>query len=181
LFGVLSYLADVLEKNFGVAELPRGFLIAIPVAASAATSFVAGTTLQRQIAGWAKPMVTGGLSLIALAMAVEPFFATTVPAWALVILVLQGIGTGAVLPAVNTLVTSAVTRKERGVVTSLYGSVRFFGVALGPPAFSLAMGHRFAVFWSAAALALAAGAVAWWFINAQEMLPARLRQAGPPS
>lgn len=180
LFGVLSYLADVLEKNFGYPELTRGLLIAIPVMASAITSYVSGTVLQKRLAAWSRPIVAGGLMAIALAMVVEPFFTTRSPFWSLAVLVLQGVGTGAVLPAVNTLVTSATTTEERGVVTSLYGSVRFFGVALGPPLFSVAMDHRFGVFWGAAALALGGAAAAWFLINERQMLPKRLRAGEAP-
>ncbi len=171
LFGVLSYLADVLEKVFGYHELVRGLLIAIPVLASAAASYLSGTVLQKRLAQWSKPIVSGGLLLIALAMAAEPFFAGTSAFLALAVLVFQGVGTGSVLPSINTMVTSATTTKERGVVTSLYGSTRFFGVALGPPLFSLAMRHRFAVFWAAAALAFITSGLVWFFLNQRQMLP----------
>ena len=171
LFGVLSYLSDVLEKTFKYHELLRGLLIAIPVMASAVSSYISGTVLQKRLTQWSKPIISGGLLLIALAMAVVPFFSVTSAAIALGILVFQGIGTGSVLPSINTMVTSATTSKERGVVTSLYGSVRFFGVALGPPLFSMAMSHRFFVFWAAGLLAAAASIVAWFFLNQQQMLP----------
>jgi len=127
--------------------------------------------LQKRLAQWSKPVLSGGLALIALAMIAVPFFAVTSVAIALGILVFQGIGTGSVLPAINTMVTSATSSKERGVVTSLYGSVRFFGVALGPPLFSMAMTHRYVVFWSAAGLAIVASLLAWFFLNQQQMLP----------
>lgn len=175
LFGVLSYLADVLEKTFGFGEFQRGLLIAVPVLSSATTSYLSGTWLQKRLASWSRPLVAGGLILIALAMFAEPFFTLVNPYVALAILVLQGIGTGAVLPALNTLVTSSTTTKERGVVTSLYGSVRFFGVALGPPVFSLAMTHRFVIFWGSAALALVVAALAWFLINERQMIPPDLR------
>ncbi len=175
LFGVLSYLADILEKNFGYGEIVRGILIAIPVMASAITSYVSGTVLQKKIASWAKKIVIVGMGLIALAMVIEPFFATTNVVLALAVLVFQGVGTGSVLPSINTMVTSATTSKERGVVTSLYGSVRFFGVAMGPPLFSMAMTHRYMVFWAAAALAVATGLVAWLLIKQQDMLPKKMR------
>ncbi|MCL4351156.1 MAG: MFS transporter [Firmicutes bacterium] len=175
LFGVLSYLADILEKTFKYGEFTRGLLIAIPVLASAITSYISGTMLQKRLSAWSRPIVAGGLVLIAAAMAAEPFFVTTVPWLALAILVFQGIGTGSVLPAINTLVTSATTSKERGVVTSLYGSVRFFGVAMGPPLFAMAMTHRYWVFWGASLLAAGTGIVAWFFINEKSMLPKKMR------
>lgn len=178
LFGVLSYLADILEKTFGYREFPRGLLIAIPVMASAITSYVSGTVLQKKIASWSRRIVVIGMALIAASLALEPFFATRNVAVALIVLVFQGIGTGSVLPSLNTMVTSATTSKERGVVTSLYGSVRFFGVALGPPVFSLAMAHRYVVFWAASALALATALTAWFIINEKQMLPKKIRGGG---
>ncbi len=178
LFGVLSYLADILEKTFGYGEIVRGLLIAIPVMASAITSYISGTVLQKRIASWARRIVVMGMLLIAAAMVVEPFFATTNVVLALLVLVFQGIGTGSVLPSINTMVTSATTSKERGVVTSLYGSVRFFGVAMGPPVFSMAMSHRYMVFWGAAALAVVSGLLAWFIINEKQMLPKKMRGGG---
>ncbi len=171
LFGVLSYLADILETTFKYHELTRGLLIAIPVLASAIASYVSGTVLQARLAQWSKPVLAGGLALIGAAMLAVPFFVTRSATLTLAVLVFQGIGTGAVLPSINTMVTSATSSKERGVVTSLYGSVRFFGVALGPPLFSMAMRHRYAVFWAAAGLAILASLIAWFFLNQRQMLP----------
>lgn len=181
LFGVLSYLADVLEKFYGVPEFPRGLFIAIPVLASAVTSYVSGTVLQKRLARWSRPVVTGGLGLIAAAMVAEALIAN--PYRALFALVAQGIGTGATLPAVNTLVTSATSSAERGVVTSLYGSVRFFGVALGPPLFAWAMSQRLGVFLGAAALAALTAVLAWWLVETDALLPdalARPKAGSPP-
>lgn len=178
LFGVLSYLADILEKNFHYGEIVRGLLIAIPVMASAITSYISGTVLQKKIASWARRIVVVGMGLIAVAMGLEPLFVTRNVGWALAVLVFQGIGTGSVLPSINTMVTSATTSKERGVVTSLYGSVRFFGVAMGPPLFSMAMTHRYIIFWAAAALAVATALLSWFLIDEQKMLPKKMRGGG---
>ncbi len=175
LFGVLSYLADILEKNFGYGEFARGLIIAIPVLASALTSYVSGTVLQKRLAQWSRPVVVLGMSLIALSMAIEPFFVTVNLYIAMGILVFQGIGTGSVLPSINTLVTSATTSRERGVVTSLYGSVRFFGVAMGPPLFAVAMVHRYMTFWAVAVLAAVTAVLSGFFINEKQMLPKSIR------
>jgi ACDE family multidrug resistance protein len=50
---------------------------------------------------------------------------------------LSAVGTGLLLPCLNTLITGAVDRSHRGMITSLYSSLRFFGVAFGPPLFGL--------------------------------------------
>lgn len=176
LFGVLSYLADVLEKNYGLGELSRGLLIAIPVMASAITSFLSGTVLQKRLAKWSRPVVAGGMMLIAFAMVAEALINN--PFWAMTALVAQGIGTGATLPSINTLVTSATSTAERGVVTSLYGSVRFFGVAMGPPVFALAMKMRLGIFLGAAGLAGLTAALSWFLIKERDMLPKTMRQGG---
>ena len=168
LFGVLSYLADILERPYGVGEMPRGLLIAVPVLFSAVASYLAGTVMQARLARWSRPVVAGGLGLIALAMVAEGLIFN--PFWAMPALVLQGIGTGAALPAINTLVTSATSTSERGVVTSLYGSVRFFGVALGPPIFALAMRARPTIFFGAAGLAFLVAGLSWWLIDERQML-----------
>jgi ACDE family multidrug resistance protein len=178
LFGVLSYLADILEKNYGVSELPRGFIIAIPVLFSAITSYVSGTVLQKRLARWSRPVVAGGMLLIGLAMVAEGLIAN--PYWALGALVFQGIGTGATLPSINTLVTSATTTAKRGAVVSLYGSVRFFGVALGPPVFALAMKMRLVIFLGAAGLAIAIGLLSWFLIDEEKMLPKTMRGGQEP-
>jgi ACDE family multidrug resistance protein len=151
LFGVLSFLSDVLEVRWGLHELARGLIIAVPVLFSASTSFLAGTMLQARLQRWARGIVVGGLALIAAALVAEAVL--TNPLAALAALVFQGIGTGAALPSINALVTGATSSAERGVITSLYGSVRFFGVALGPPVFALAMTSRLLVFAGDAALA----------------------------
>lgn len=78
---------------------------------------------------------------------------------------------GLVLPAVNTMVTSAAQSEQRGGITSLYGSVRFAGVALGPPAFSLLQEVNVPLmFLSAGGLALAAGLLGFLLIHEEAVL-----------
>jgi ACDE family multidrug resistance protein len=69
------------------------------------------------------------------------------------------------------MVTSATQREQRGGITSLYGSVRFTSVALGPPAFSLLQsGGISLMFLSGAGLALTAGILGFLFISEQRVL-----------
>lgn len=134
LFGVLSYLADILRLRWGITGLASGFLIAIPVSVMAVTSYLAGNYLEKRevvlketiITGLA--LIAGALIAIGLVTNIYLFF---------IALGMMGLGTGSVLPAVNTLITGAAAREERGIITCIYGAMRFFGVALGPPAFGL--------------------------------------------
>lgn len=74
------------------------------------------------------------------------------------ILVISSVGTGLVLPCINSFITGAVGKDRRGFVTSLYGSVRFLGVAIGPPIFGRLMEwSRPGMFLSIAGLTLAVG------------------------
>jgi len=54
-------------------------------------------------------------------------------------LILCGIGIGLSLPSLDSLVTEGIEKEERGTITSLYSSLRFVGVAAGPPAFAYLM------------------------------------------
>ncbi|MNI14143.1 Bacillibactin exporter [compost metagenome] len=56
---------------------------------------------------------------------------------------LSGIGIGVALPCMDALITESIEKENRGTITSLYSSMRFIGVALGPPVVSLLMtrGH----------------------------------------
>ena len=57
----------------------------------------------------------------------------------LLTLVLGGIGIGAALPSLDALITEGIEKEERGTITSLYSSMRFVGVAAGPPLYTLLM------------------------------------------
>ena len=137
LFGLLFYLSDYLEVKYGLEGVLKGLIIAIPVLAMASTSYLVGIfTADKQ--GLYKILVVGGLGLLALSAAFLSFFYRNI--YLLVgLLIPAGIGTGMVLTSLNTLITSACGTEERGMITSLYGSVRFFGVAGGPPLFGIIM------------------------------------------
>ena len=51
----------------------------------------------------------------------------------------SGIGIGAGLPCLDALITEGIDKEERGTVTSLYSSMRFIGVAAGPPTIAFLM------------------------------------------
>ncbi len=133
LFGLLSYYSDILESRWHVDGFRKGFVLAVPVVAMSATSYLAGVFLQRRLRKWSKAVVLAGLALAGAALAAGQALFQGLVAFSAAMTAL-GLAAGLVLPAVNTLVTGAVGTAERGIVTSLYGSVRFFGTAIGPPA-----------------------------------------------
>jgi len=137
LFGVLFYLSDHLETKYKIEGVLKGAIIAIPVLAMASTSYLTGYLTQKKSA-MLKVLVVAGTAVLAAATAVVPFFRDNTYIMVLA-LVFAGVGTGMVLPCLNTLITGSCNIDERGMVTALYGGVRFFGVALGPPLFGLLM------------------------------------------
>ena len=141
LFGVLSFFADVLEKSYHIEVFGRGLILALPVLGMAVTSFILGIVLKKKPAALIKPFSFAGLLFVAVGLALFALLPTK--KWGMIppiiATILVGLGTGSTLPPVNTLITSAAPRKERGGLTCLYGTVRFFGVAIGPPVFALGM------------------------------------------
>lgn len=135
LFGLLSHVSDVLEQQLRITGIAKGLVIAIPVLAMAITSYVSGVLLQERLAGLGRYAVAGGLMLIAAGLVWQGLGESPLALHHSTVFV--GIGTGLVLPALNSLITGSAPSDERGLVTALYGTVRFFGVAVGPPLFGL--------------------------------------------
>ena len=154
LFGVLFYFSDMLESRFDVTGLLKGIIIAVPILIMSVTSFLVGLFMQTH-KNWLKVATWVGLLVVAAALLVSSLI--TKALWLGIAMAFVGLGSGFVLPSLDTMVTSAASGQARGMVTSVYGAVRFFGVALGPPAFGWLMEHgRFVVFVPPAVLAAAA-------------------------
>ena len=166
LFGVLFYLSDMLETTFKVDGILKGGILAIPLLGMVVTAYITGAKIKQN-----KPLIRKimmiGLLLLTGAMLSVSFFEQIVIMIGL--LTLGSIGTGLLLPCLNTLITGAVDKEERGMITSLYGSVRFLGVAFGPPLFSWLMGisHQ-AVFLSMTGLSFVTLILAFFFIKPSE-------------
>lgn len=136
LFGVLSYVSDILESDYDLFGIKKGFVLAIPVFSMALTSYLSGVFLSDKQNLW-KPVIVGGMFGAAITLGLLPFFTNLVPYMGL--LFLTGISIGILLPPINSLITGATSTDRRGMITCLYGTVRFFGVAIGPPTFGLAI------------------------------------------
>lgn len=170
LFGLLSFFSDVLEKQFKLEVFGRGLILAIPVLVMAITAFVLGTMMQKQLTKILKWAVSGGLFLVGLGLALF------CPCQSILGLVatsaILGLGTGAVLPSLNTLITSTAPKTERGLITCLYGTVRFFGVAVGPPLFGFAEKlSKPPIFYSTAAICLAIAILFFILVKPERIIP----------
>lgn len=164
LFGVLFYLSDLLEKKYNIDGVMKGLVLAIPLVVLSATSFTVGAFIQKKqlLMKW---LIVIGFAVLATALCAAAWLAAN--AWILIGLMSVGaLGTGAVLPCLNMFITSAVSTQQRGIVTSFYGSVRFLGVAAGPPVFTWLLTYSPTIMMlSVAALAVCCGVLAAIFIR----------------
>jgi ACDE family multidrug resistance protein len=165
LFGVMSWVSDILESEHHIYGLTKGFVLAIPVTAMAVTSYLSGMWLTKQ-PQWSKAAIIAGTTGVTAVLLLTALFTKIYPF--MLMLLLLGVCIGAVLPPVNAIITGATKADKRGIVTSLYGTVRFFGVAIGPPLFGLAVQHgSWTMFIGAAVITAAAAAAAFLITTPQ--------------
>lgn len=152
-FGVLFYLSEILESKYHLHGWLKGLVLAIPLALLCLSSFGAGKMIgeNKKRMKW---IGFAGMALLTTSMIITGFYSGIY--FMVGFLSLGGIGIGAALPCLDALITEGIEKENRGTITSLYSSMRFIGVALGPPAVSLLMnaGH-----WTLFVTMAAAGAL----------------------
>lgn len=138
LFGVLFYLSDILEKTYEIKNTKKGFFLAIPLGALCIASFITGKVIKENkvLMKW---IIFSGCTLSAISVSLlglsDKLF------YLIAMFLLSGIGIGVGLPALDALITEGIAKEQRGTITSLYSSMRFIGVAAGPPAVALFTKH----------------------------------------
>jgi MFS transporter, ACDE family, multidrug resistance protein len=163
LFGVLFFLSEHLENAHDIDGVPKGYLIMWPVLGMSVASFASGLFLQSR-QQLLKTFVVAGLVVQMAAAALVAFIPMD---WAFFTgVIVGGVGTGLQLPGLTNLITSAAPSEQRAAITSLYGAVRFIGVAFGPPIYGALMKQSESLpFWFSAALAGVTLAVVIFFIK----------------
>ncbi|KZE66015.1 MFS transporter [Fictibacillus phosphorivorans] len=160
LFGILFYLSTILEEKYGVKGIMKGLVIALPLLALSIASFIAGKKIKQNkvVMKWCTflSMVLLGGSVFLITFTENVYFL-------LGALFIAGIGIGAALPCLDALITEGIEKEARGSITSIYSSMRFVGVALGPPVYAILMksSHEL-VFYTSAGISIV-GAVAAFF------------------
>ncbi|AIQ58264.1 MFS transporter [Paenibacillus borealis] len=139
-FGVLFYLSETLEAKYNMHGAMKGYILAIPLALLCLASFVTGKVIGQNKTRM-KWLGFGGMLLLTGAMIMAGFNSGIILLTGF--LSLSGVGIGITLPCMDALITEGIEKENRGTITALYSSMRFIGVALGPPMVSLLMswGH----------------------------------------
>lgn len=166
LFGFLFYLSNILEDKFDFKGVKKGLLLAIPLLALAISSYISGRKIKDNLVVM-KWVTFSGIVLMGTSVAVISFMDHFI--YLLIIFLICGTGIGVALPSLDALITESIDKTIRGAITSIYSSMRFVGVATGPPVIAVLM--KYNIFWIVALLsifALIAGILAFKNINPQE-------------
>lgn len=162
-FGVLFYLSEVLESKYNLYGATKGFVLAIPLAALCIASYISGKIIGDNKVRM-KRLGFGGMVLVGGAMLITGFSKELY--FMVGFLTLSGIGVGIVLPSMDALITRSIEKDNRGTITSLYSSMRFIGVTLGPPVVSLLMvGGHWVLFGTMAGLGLIGGLLTFFAVK----------------
>jgi ACDE family multidrug resistance protein len=138
LFGVLFYLSDILEGSpYKIKGIKKGFVLAIPLAGLVITSYTTGSLIKKNgvLMRW---LILIGFAVMTVSLGLTIFFLKNIYLF-IGFLTFSSIGTGLILPCLNTMITGSIEKEVRGMITALYNSLRFLGVAFGPPLFSWMM------------------------------------------
>lgn len=136
LFGILFYLSTILESKYNIHGIWKGCILAIPLLVLSIGSYMAGKKIgDNQVV--MKKCIYIGFTLVAVSV-ILPLFLKGI--YLLVFcFVIMGVGIGIALPCLDALITQGIEKEQRGTVTSFYSSMRFIGVAVGPPLYSYFM------------------------------------------
>jgi len=137
LFSTLFFLSESLETVHDLKGIKKGFVLAIPLLMLCIASFITGRKIKGNLKTIKRMMI---ICLIAMSASVV-FVGFTSKRLILMLIVtsIVGIAIGALLPALDAIITENIDKEMRGTVSSFYSSARFVGVAAGPPIMSLVM------------------------------------------
>ncbi|MBU8786482.1 MULTISPECIES: MFS transporter [Bacillus] len=136
LFGVLFYLSENLEKAYKIDGIVKGALLSIPLLFLSVSSYLAGKLIGNNKIRM-KICVMVGMILLVLSFGGMWWNHSFYPLF--LFMSIGGIGIGMALPSLDALITEGIDKEERGTISSFYNSMRFIGVALGPPVFAYMM------------------------------------------
>ena len=164
LFSMLFFLSENLEKTHDIKGIKKGFVLAIPLLILCIASFISGRKIKGNLKTIKMLMIT---CLITMSVSVVFVgFSSNKLFLLLIVTSMVGLAIGALLPALDAIITDNIQKDLRGTVTSFYSSARFIGVAAGPPVMSIVMKNYLNVSYIAAGvLGFLLLLVVWKFIQ----------------
>ncbi|WP_207667412.1 MFS transporter [Clostridium sp. 1xD42-85] len=171
LFGVLFFLSDIFEKQHQLYGVTKGLVLAIPLFGLCLASFITGRKIKGDLATM-KRVLLFSLPVTAASVVFVGFSSGNLYIL-LIITSILGIAIGSALPTLDAMITQGIDKEERGTITAFYSSSRFIGVALGPPAISMAMRQYLHVSYiTMGIIGLLLFFLVWHFIHADEHIAA---------
>jgi len=163
LFGIQFYISELLESRYQITGLTKGLVLAIPLAGLCLASYLTGHWLGDNKKQMKSAAVIGMMSLV-ITCTISSFLFHLVILIALLTIGFSGIGIA--LPSLDALITESIDKDKNGTVTSIYSSMRFVGVASGPPLFAFLMHYsHHVIFWAAAVIGMITVVLIWRFIQ----------------
>jgi ACDE family multidrug resistance protein len=164
IFGILFYLSDTLEERYHLEGILKGCILAIPLAFLCLASYLTGKYIGKKMK-LMKWLAFSGMILMMAALLFNGFFINSIKVL-IAYISLGGIGIGAALPSLDSIITESIEKEQRGTITSIYSSMRFVGVAAGPPLASILVKASPAVmFYTLAGASAAAALIALFYIK----------------
>lgn len=109
LFGVLFYLSDVLEEApYHIKGVRKGLVLAIPLLGMVVTSYTTGALIKKNGTAM-RWLINIGLALMTVSLGASIFLFNKLYIF-ISLLTLSGIGTGLLLPCLNTMITGSVKK-----------------------------------------------------------------------
>lgn len=178
LFGILFYLSEILEeKPYHLDGVIKGLVLAIPLAGLVITSYTTGSVIKKNgtLMRW---LMNIGLMLSTVSLGLTLVWNKEHLIVFMTLITLSSVGTGLLLPCLNTMITGAVEKSQRGMITSLYNSLRFLGVAAGPPLIGALMeNNETIVFIMLSALAAVALALVFFLVRPEPNIARKPQKA----
>jgi MFS transporter, ACDE family, multidrug resistance protein len=134
LFAVLFYLSDILEKQYNIKDVKKGLFLTIPLGALCLASYITGKMIKEN------KVLMKWITFVGIALLVASTVALSFSSqlWFMIsMFTIGGIGIGVGLPCLDAFITEGIEMEERGTISSIYSSMRFIGVAIGPPVMAI--------------------------------------------
>jgi ACDE family multidrug resistance protein len=163
LFSFQFHLSNLLEKEYKINGILRGVLLAIPLLFLCIASFWTGQKISENKLLMKWIVFFGYISVFCSLLFLQPAMKLPI---IITLLTIAAIGIGVSLPCLDSLITEGIEKEERGTITSFYSSMRFIGVAAGPPFVAIIM-NRFSdlVYPSLAVVGAIASLITIFFIK----------------